>query len=703
MLITHEDNVAFRKIADSLRMSRRMEIEGENDENVAALLYEDPFPDQHLHQEIARPRTAFIVGRKGTGKSTILQKVQSDLEGERRAITAYLDVKSINREADLSHVVFPNEQHRLFGRRIAWFQAFLRPLLEQITDQLERRSPQSNFISLMRGRNGRSEALQGVKSLVDVNRYIQDVDVSTNSMATVGSRTAQQDDRGYVGGVRITANGPAAEMGVRGGRLIETEQTVEHRERNIIRVFQFGRFVHELKSALHAVGVKYVYVFLDDYSEISKDDAASLMNEIIHPLDTATDELFKFKIAVYPNAYDLGLLEPSRIDVHYLDISSLHSRRNVPEMEASAIDYVRRLLVRRFEYFSRRKKIDSFFRAPMGDVYSLLFQASFCNPRTLGWVLYFAAEDGLADGQPLSLEAIRNGARKYYERILSVQISDRRMISAPREQRDKIIVANSLLDELVRDAKQLRKFKGTKYFSEIKRDNPTSHFYCSVKYDEFLVDLQEFQLLNFYKSIKNKDGKLVNLYALDFGLCEFFGILYGKPGRGSDDKDYWVQRVFDFDACVRNSYEGVQIFRCDKCSASRSAVDSERFREYDFLCPACKQGRLVKEVLSREDDVSSSTEEEVLSNDEFNLLTILRSVGADERIGAKKIASVIDISPQAVGKIAKRLAEAGHVERVKAGSVYTYAITESANRRFFPNVARRDGETDGRSVGGWRH
>lgn len=86
----------FYRAADSLRKYRRAElVDDVTGESTLAELYCDPLPAQGFSNRINSPNTTLIVGRKGTGKSTVFQKLQHDVRKSNDRLTAYIDIKTI--------------------------------------------------------------------------------------------------------------------------------------------------------------------------------------------------------------------------------------------------------------------------------------------------------------------------------------------------------------------------------------------------------------------------------------------------------------------------------------------------------------------------------------------------------------------------------------------------------------------------------
>lgn len=679
-MLTNEDNENFRTIVDSLKKSRKEPIIDERTGDIVNhLLYVDPFLDEHLLKEARRPRTAFIEGRRGTGKSTLLQKLQAELRRERRAVALYVDAKRVVIDAGLQNQALNETADGQFARKIALFSAFMPLFVRELKKELLRKN--------QKGGQAAKAIHAQLEALVDINHYINELDITSGNTAITTTRTQSTQDHHRGGGIAVGLHSArlSGSASAHSGSL--DERATLNEGRNVMRTFRFGQFIDDLRDILSRYNINNVYVFVDDFSELDDASASAFMSEIIHPLEVATDELFTFKIAVYPGRYQIEPLERTRVEFIPLDPYQMYSRRTGPGMEASAIDYLGRLLGRRFEYFSKSTPMERFFAAPIDEVCKLLFQISFCNPRILGWVLAFAAEEKFDANRPISLADIKGGAKKYFGRIVEPKVSDRRVFSAAEGDRDQIYVATAVLEAVVSEAKRLRDYKESAFFGAIEGPNPTSHFYCDPKVETLLLFLLDHQLLNFYREASDKDGKTVFIFALDYGLCETKGILFGKPGTGTD-KDYWVQRVFGYGEKIKEVCSKLEIYRCKKCRKTQSVLNEDTLRMFGFACPACRDGTVVRELVAVPEEIAiPASMVPKLSSDEFNILTVLR--GASEKLTAREIGPAIDITSYYVGKLAKRLVEAGYVNRTRpfAGAAFKYELTPAGRDRFFEAAA----------------
>ena len=88
----------FARIAESLRQYRRAELrdfEVEIGNRPVDTLYVDPLPGDAVLNSVLSSNTTFLLGRKGTGKSTVFARAQSALRHQQDIISTYVDVKSL--------------------------------------------------------------------------------------------------------------------------------------------------------------------------------------------------------------------------------------------------------------------------------------------------------------------------------------------------------------------------------------------------------------------------------------------------------------------------------------------------------------------------------------------------------------------------------------------------------------------------------
>ncbi len=86
----------FSNAAQSLKLYRRADIiDQEDGASLIDELYVDPLPSGQVLDTLLRPNTTFVIGRKGTGKSTVFQRLQSAIRAGKSQTSAYVDIKTV--------------------------------------------------------------------------------------------------------------------------------------------------------------------------------------------------------------------------------------------------------------------------------------------------------------------------------------------------------------------------------------------------------------------------------------------------------------------------------------------------------------------------------------------------------------------------------------------------------------------------------
>ena len=174
--------------------------------------------------------------------------------------------------------------------------------------------------------------------------------------------------------------------------------------------------MERLQDVLGSIGVRHLYVFVDDFSELPLDAMTVLVDTILAPLNNWSNELFKFKVAAYPGRVYLGGIDPAKMDAIHLDTFRLYGVNDVSSMEEKAIDFTQRLLKRRFTHFiSLGFESEHFCDTDTQEIYRQLFFASMGNPRILGHLLHNIRKSHVAYKKSIGLRGIQDAAARYYE------------------------------------------------------------------------------------------------------------------------------------------------------------------------------------------------------------------------------------------------------------------------------------------------
>lgn len=675
----------FRELADSLQKWRRAEVLDDDNRNVVPLLYEDLLPDEHVLKSFLKPNTSILVGRKGTGKSTLIQRAEHDLKRDEKVITIYIDVKTLHTGTTaISDSVFDGEVERKYAKKVIWFQAFLSEFAAKLTKAVGAREVRTIF-----GPRAIAPTVAAtIQKLSDITNYLKDIEISGHSNGDTGHVGERRVEKTATAGISF---GAVPSLDISGGMQegTRTEQRTTLYGKKFAKYFDIPAFVRDVRGVLAGYRLKYVYVFLDDFSELSKDSMRTLVDDVVCPLETASEELFKFKMAAYPGRYYLGALDRNKIDIIDLDMARLHFRRTAPEMVEAAEDFVGRLLTKRCRFYASRDP-GYFFEGKVEAFYSMLYEVSYCNPRAMGWILDFAADDTIARGEPIDITSLKQAAKRYCEEVLERRLEDSRHVEMEGQERATIMLAKEMISAIVERSRELRKLAD----DNIKFPHQ-SHFHLEQDKTDLLEVLESYQFVNRFKPARNKDGDLVEIFALDYGACVKHNIKFGT----GPDKNYLVQRVFNYTQPLTDVSSRIEYFECSSCKAQHPISEEAAFRRYDYDCPDCnRSGKLqrmrrglianaqiieVAPTALPSNTIAPLALPPKVSRTEYELLSVIQARG-DRGVFAKDIAALLDVTGQAAAKMAKRLADDGYVERIKTSGAYRYTLTSKAFNMFFP-------------------
>lgn len=95
-MYSNEQKTAFMQVAESLKKYRRAELmDPDNGKDILERLYVDLLPGDVVLEKCLLDNTTFLIGRKGTGKSTIFLKMEYEYRKKKTHFPCYVDVKTV--------------------------------------------------------------------------------------------------------------------------------------------------------------------------------------------------------------------------------------------------------------------------------------------------------------------------------------------------------------------------------------------------------------------------------------------------------------------------------------------------------------------------------------------------------------------------------------------------------------------------------
>ena len=266
----------------------------------------------------------------------------------------------------------------------------------------------------------------------------------------------------------------------------------------LMQYFDPKRILINIKSLLQKIGIKYVFICLDDFSEIDEQAMKIFVDTIVAPLNNWSDEYFKFKIAGYPGRVYLGNIDPTKIETIKLDYYDLYLSSKSKDIEQEAIKNIERLLSQRCKYFCK-KNLDYFFdtsKTDMPTYYRYLFDITANVPRNIGWILWYANQYGISKDMPITTKDLEISAERFYVDAIDAFFSHNIYMRESFDEKLEKYHLQELLNQIIKEAKKNKTEISTsesKIFFDASKPF-TSHFYIEKGLENLLSTLE----LNFF-------------------------------------------------------------------------------------------------------------------------------------------------------------------------------------------------------------
>jgi DNA-binding MarR family transcriptional regulator len=703
MSYSSKDLKGFAEAAHSLKLYRRADLRDDvTDKSLIRQLYVDPLQNDAVLETTLRESTTFLIGRKGTGKSTVFQRAQHELRARSNVISAYVDIKTVYESADVDPAL-PAQLEQVgiaLGesnlQKILIYRSFIRTIFNEIKSELKSQLGSNVFNNVLRRLGLQKSDITGeLTELLEGSFETLITDVTAFKQASRKTEEQSSTNKSEAqGGGEGTLSLESAKISVSGkltGEISSATKWTRSEEYSavLIRTFNPTKIIEDLRGVLNSVGIKRLYVFIDDFSELPEEPMRIFVDTVLAPLNNWSDELIKFKIAAYPGRIYLGKIDPTKIDEIYLDLYKLYGDRDVTTMEDKATDFTRRLIDSRFHHYAG-KSFSYFCDGDSDVVFRQLFYASMANPRILGHILTNLRDSVTAYDHPIGARAVQHASAKYYEEKIEPFFGIQKFAHESFSERASIFSLKALLEEIVDRARELRDYKGSKVTRDVLGRTPSSHFHIAKSLDASLRTLELNFFLTLYYEMKDRDGKNVSVYALNHGLCNKYTLSFGRPSGQREHRLYFVERIFDYTSIVRRFLECNQEIKCDNCDTIFGLDKLESLVMYGMLCPACRKGRCEVINLSKkyESVIKSVDPGLMLPATELGILETLFTEG--RQMVASEIAGELDCSYQLVGKRGRNLADRRLVAReMNDANRRVFEITEEARKDYFEGNAER--------------
>ena len=138
----------FLSMTDSLSKYRRADLKDGDGNNLIEELYVDPLENDLILKSMLKENTTLLMGRKGTGKSTIINRFQHEIRKSENKLSLYIDVKALFEQARKSYFSLQSLDIELTPDsldRLSLYVFFIEKIISEIQDEIKSSVFKSKF------------------------------------------------------------------------------------------------------------------------------------------------------------------------------------------------------------------------------------------------------------------------------------------------------------------------------------------------------------------------------------------------------------------------------------------------------------------------------------------------------------------------------------------------------------------------------
>lgn len=680
----------FKRMTKSLSLYHRITsrdlfdgVECYEKEKDIEKLYVDLLPNNGILELILEESTTFLVGRRGTGKSTIFSRAQHEIHKKKKNLSVYLNASTIFSESEVGLIQVSTDlsvsltvDERL---KITLIKNIVSGLINGLKEELE--SENNGFFEGIKNiyRDSKLNEL-----VLELNKMLDEEVFENITKVLISDIENEEKFKNVIDG-KISLTDASLTVGIE-------ESGSNHISNTMVftRAFKINEIIKKFLSILDICKRNSIFIFIDDYSELDYDKRKIFMESIISPMYAIGARRIHFKIACYPNKIEPITLPRGKYIVKSIDLFDIYGKdNNIPNTEKLAIDYTKKLIENRVRVYYNGNIQDLFDTKTISldEYYRYLYYVSQNVPRVLGHVLHTCGTKTIVYDKPITLSTLNEASKQYYNDHIRIDFDKEPFtVYEDTEEKVDVFVQESIVNQLINIAQQ-NKYELPKednsFFEGIDKA-PTSHFTISEKFDLYLEDLEFKGFVHKINKIAAKGREKETfknetnyLYAFDYGLCQEEKILYGRP-KDAPTK-YYQQRVFVYNDILIGVLEKNKKIVCKSCGAEYSIQNLEIMQQYRMMCNTCFKGICeIRCDMKLKEKALSQNNEAIWSPQEFNVIhtIFLLSNDGDSEITANIIGKEIDCNSNMVAATCKKLAHIGYIERNKNVQPFKYSLTE---------------------------
>ena len=688
----------FSLMVNSLKLAQRAELwDDEQNENIVEKLYVDPLPNNGLLRQVVQDNTVFLVGRKGTGKSTIFARAQEYFRKSKNEISAYVDVKTIYGKSQAKELNGNSEHYE----KILLYEGFINEVINDLLKEVKKNLEQKNALFRLWKRKDLATLLSRLEDIKTETSKptFKETDILKTVNTTEKVATADENEGNHL----VDANVTATNLKVKGSASVRQKSSganeiQEEYSHTLLRHFNLTDFISNITSALKDYGIKKLHIILDDFSEIDYDAQQVFVNTLLAPLNNWSDKFIRFKVGAYPKRIFYGDIDKGKIDEIHLDYYELYKVKDLPELEKKATEFLNRLLDARLKHYLNAD-IDEIFQIDKENTWEsyleLLFQATMNIPRILGHILHYCYQSAIIYDKKITKSLIELAAQKYYENQIKYYFEKTNYLKEAFDEKLDRYSQEILINLLVEKAKDLKNHlrnEDTELFKSVPANKiPTSHFFINKEYEKFLHSLELNYFVSKYYEQADRDGIVISIYAINYGLCREQNIIFGRPKGHTKYRKYYISRHFNYDKVLQQYLIEQKHFVCTECGHEYQYSEYDVLQKIGMMCYlGCKKTGTIEESFKFKDEnlFEGIKREKLLPEIELDILHVL-SQNKKANLYASLIAKELDCSHQLVSKRSEKLQNAELIKKenevINGVQRKVYQLTEKAEVLYFPN------------------
>lgn len=439
------------------------------------------------------------------------------------------------------------------------------------------------------------------------------------------------------------------------GKKNESYELAQSKTVEQIKGLNVQEFLNKISDIKKKAGINSIYVFVDEYSDLSP-KAQATFSALLKSFLGSRIGMF-FKVGVITDRYDFGdrIIVGRDIFPIPLDFNEYADRYNGAIAAISKTEiFVETLITKRIKKFCPDLKITDVFKSNFVEIVYRITRETLGVSRTIGIILQnaFAQACSASDGK-IGLSEINYGissARKTYQKQFTGSVRKR-------------LVAGFNLDMwtaiLAKATDEKNKFP----------DRPASHFMADPLRKEYLNVLCENFLIHFIsENVTSKHGGNYNLYSIDYDVCGEYNIKY------ADKKDEYTPIRFIYDSVLAefdpyfltSKQKSYKCPECEKIYAEEDVKHAKIKRCFD------DDEKLI-EIVHQEAPVTSGNFAEI----EIRILSLISQLSPEEALTAREVADSVGCTVQKVSAWAgKVLGRKSEISIDKSFSPYKYYTAE---------------------------